>query len=232
MGRNDNLLSMLETKEELDCSVRHINRMVRDGKLVALFPNGARGGRFFRKADVQGLAKAGRGSFDFNYVTATSEQALAMAQQVSNRLSELCTFLGLECEVLTADEDGLKKYFEMQHLLDRGLPTPTFENTMALARMLNAIDEPYLTYLARRLASEEPWRPFYEAANVATMILAAGDHTNPAMLKALGFLIAARNNLRTVAYFYERGKHTKKYVDAIFPEKDPDAGVLACLSTF
>jgi hypothetical protein len=232
MGRNDDLLDMGETKELLDCTARHVNRMVKDGKLVPQFPNGPRGGRFFRKGDVEGLAKAGRGGFDFHYVKATSEQALAMAQQVSGRLAELYSFLGMDYIALTANEEGLNKYFEMQNTLDEGVPDLTYEYVMSLARTANAVDEPYLTYVAKTLLVEEPWQPFYELANIVAQLIASGDHSDARMLKALGFLIAARNSLRTVAYFYERGKHSKAHVDAIFPEHDPDAGVISSMVLF
>lgn len=230
MGRNDDLLDVRETKELLDCSARYVHRMVKDGRLVPQFPNGPSGGRFFRKADVEGLAKAGRSGFDFQYVKATAEQALAMAQQVSGRLTELYAFLGMDYVTLLANEEGLNKYFQTQNILDEGVPDLTYDYVMTLARITNAIDEPYLTYVAKTLLVEEPWQPFYELANIVVQLIANGDHTNARLLKALGFLIAARNNLRMVAYFYERGKHTKAYADALFPDGNPDAAVIASMN--
>jgi len=229
LGRNAEEVTLQDAAELLDVTVRHLRNLVRDGYLTPCTRGTGRGEMFFRKTDVLALKEAKSGTYDLPKTTATALQAHALSQSVADRLEELCTFLGLKANLLSYDEESVTTLHLL--ILDRLKSDFTNVDTMELlgwAQKFNAIDEHYLDVVASCTACAAPWEPYYQLVN--KIVLEAPKialYSNPPFAKALGHILAARNNLRVVSYFYMRLRQGPDVADETFPEGDVDEEILS-----
>src|SRR5690606_23271594 len=233
MGRNDGLITANEAAELLGMTTPNFNCLVKDGYFSPIYPNGRIRGRLFREEEVLEYKKgrlrvspiAGRiKSTNAQYL---AEKAMLLAKQVSVRLDEFCSFLGMDGCRLELNEEGLRRFFKVQGMLDQYYYTVEPKEVFELAKLVQSVDEPYLKFIYKELGHQTPWEPFYKVANkVLNDVLTQDLASNPKLAQATGFLVSARNNLRMVAYFYERSVNGPRKARRTLPDVDPDEEIL------
>src|SRR5690606_10793247 len=157
MGRNDGLITANEAAELLGMTTPNFNCLVKDGYFSPIYPNGRIRGRLFREEEVLEYKKgrlrvspiAGRiKSTNAQYL---AEKAMLLAKQVSVRLDEFCSFLGMDGCRLELNEEGLRRFFKVQGMLDQSYYTVEPKEVFELAKLVQSVDEPYLKFIYKAL---------------------------------------------------------------------------------
>jgi excisionase family DNA binding protein len=227
-GRNEETLSVQEAAKILEVKDRHLRWLVREGYIIPVDKGPRRGEMRFRKEDIYALLEAREGGYDLPKTASAALQALALSRSTAHRLDELYTFLGLKSGLLPVDDDSVMAlHIQVQMRLHSSFEEVEPPELMDWAYKLNAIDENYLALVEGVTAAPHPWASYLTLIEKIILEASRGPLSSyPAHRHAMGFLIAARNNLRNVSYFYLRTKKGERAADQTFPD-DLDEEILA-----
>lgn len=206
----------------LKVSTRTLHRMSRRGVLQALNMEGTRE-THFRIHDISALAEVLQEGKILNLesIAELSMQAFVIARANERRLDDLYHLLGLNKPTLGVGEEQVIALFVRAQEGRKGLRDLQAEDVQDWAGILYAIDEAYLNLVQVHTACEEPWKVFLDLAHgMIEMMPVETFLVNPPMKAAYAYLAIARNNLRTVSYYYCRERLGASIANKVFRHAD------------
>lgn len=211
------LLTPQEAARLLKIDSRSVHKLVQGGLLSAQYVKNHQGqaSRRIPLNEVTALIDLDVKELTLPRVANLALRAFVHARDVGRRLGDLEYLLGIHTENLPTDEKGVVALcVEAQGLVDD--PILVIDDTLAMkwARIFYAFTEEYLGLIHNFTASEEPWKVFMDLGD---RIAELGKDVSPTVVS---YLVAARRQLRTVAYFYLRKLKGAKLAGALFPETE------------
>jgi hypothetical protein len=221
----EELVPITRASRMIGVSTSTLHRMAKRGVLQPLFMAGSKL-KYFRIHDVSALAETlqhgkERPLLDLESIAELSMQAVVLARANERRLDDLYHLLGLNKPTLEVSEEHIiALYVRAQEATKetRGLQA---EDVYDWAGILYAVDESYLGRVQAHTACEEPWKVFMDLAHHLIERMPIGTLAlNPSMKTAYAYLSTARNNLRSVSYYYCRQKLGISTASKVFRHAD------------
>jgi hypothetical protein len=223
------LLSAREAARLIGVGTPHFRSLARDYGLAPVWPDGTGGPCLFHKEDVFALAELREKRYGLAEVSALSLQNNARLRALERQIQELSSLLGAVTLRLPHEPDGVRALVAEAKARTCTNPSNLSPESLKLwGARLRAIDDGYLRLIAEVLATDEPWRPFYELADkLVALVLQRKPDDSPRLRQAFGWLLHARDVFRATAYFYVRGRFGRRTAADLFNERDVDDQVIA-----
>lgn len=200
----DGLITRQQTAEILNISVRHLQNLVRQGKILPV-DAGANQADLFREEEVRALEQARTRHLDLAGVAGLALQAHATARATQQRLDTLCHLLGFGVNRLSYEDESVHSlHLKALDTRTENLASMQTGAIMEWASIFHGIDESYLRIVENYTADNAPWGPYLDLANELMRYAPLAEETNTRF--AFSCLDSARKHLRHVAYFYVRTK--------------------------
>jgi hypothetical protein len=200
MGRNVDLLSHDEASKILGISPRWLTGLVRQGAVAPAVRGKIVRKSTYRATDIYALLRLRSQSLDLPTIANMAWQAQAVSRSAADKVGMLCKALGLGDAALARDEESMYQLWVRANAALNSGRSPATGALLEWAAVFNAIDEAYLSLIARATETGMPWDTYLRLANA---LMATGHGAQDTNLSyALACLDAARRNLRHVAYFY------------------------------
>jgi hypothetical protein len=175
----------------LGVSPRHVKRLAESGQLTRLVKK--KGLDAFSEDEVRELSSARSKA---RTASVTALQALALAKRTERELREIKLLLCLDSVDLGVDKDAVVQLFvKVESICAAG--TIDLLETDVWIKTLLAIDDAYLSVVARCTGEPEPWEPYMKLAQLLYEVTIGKERAKADY---------ARRNLRNVAFLYARRK--------------------------
>ncbi len=220
------LLTKVQTARALSLPVKAINKMISQGILEPVTPEGEIPVRF-HVSDVAAVLEVIEKKTHLSKIWNRSLVADVRSKRVERKLDEVLTLLGAKEERLPTDQIAVERLFLKisNHLKRRNLHLLSADEVMKWARTFIQMDENYLKIAAHWLETQEPW---FQPMLLGQKMLEQAPRELFSLRKDLedvyGYLQAALRSFKHSAYFYCRillGSARK--AAAMFPEVQGDS---------
>lgn len=228
MGRNDDLLSFVETADQLGVTRSHLGHMIRQGYIRPAKIGRHRNEARFRPEDVHAVLELRRNNVDLPKLAAMASQARSLSLSNAAKLEKLCAFLGLENNRLRTDEDSVfMLHMKTQDTYELELSDLRAGAIMEWASTFNGIDEAYLQIVAEFTKDPAPWRAYLRLAN--KLMAEQNTRTETNLKFAYSCLDSSRRHLRHVSYFYVTVRSGERLANDLFVRGEVDDEIIAQL---
>lgn len=216
-------MTVQEASEILEVSEKQVRSYIRDGTLVATYPEGRRlnAPTLLHRDDVAGLEEFLRSKASLPKLIAMARRAHVASRSLERSVRRISAAIGADVPLPDLSRGAvLSTYLKVEDALKEHRFREVNEVT-EWSRLFLSAGEEYFEAVEQHTGDPEPWKKYLDLAakirKEAPVSIADAE-----MTVAYNYFAMASRFMRQAAYFYVRNRHGLPTANKLFPETSDD----------